>query len=59
MSLLLKVEHISYTMGTSALPDIYTLRYLPMVFDLPNTILCALSTSKIIIVKLVVKLMMA
>jgi len=27
MSLLLKVEHISYTMGTSALPDIYTLAH--------------------------------
>jgi len=24
-SILLKVEHISYTMGTCALPDIYTL----------------------------------
>jgi len=27
MSLLLKVEHISYTMGTCALPDIYTLAH--------------------------------
>jgi len=25
LSLLAKVEHISYTMGTHALPDIYTL----------------------------------
>jgi len=30
MSLLLKVEHISYTMGTRTLPDIYTLAQGPV-----------------------------
>jgi len=30
LCLLLKVEHISYTMGTRALPDIYTLALRPV-----------------------------
>jgi len=33
VSLLLKVEHISYTMSTRALPDIYALALGPVALD--------------------------
>jgi len=45
ISLLLKVEHISYAMGTCALPDVYTLALGPQNTNihLPTTLVAKLN----------------